>query len=112
MNEPMTTDQHAPAAAAIEPKRPLVALAERAAGNLSINILLLAIVLAGLPLAVWLDLRSLSENSLRSQVDSLASVIGNFRNYYSSNVVGRVLGHDGRVAAEANYQEIPGAIPI
>src|SRR5947209_1664351 len=101
MNEATTISQQAPAAA---PRRPLAALAERTAGSLSVNILLLAIVLAGLPLAVWLDLRSLSENSLRSQVDSLAAVIGNFRNYYSSNVVGRVLVHDGRVTAEANYQ--------
>ena len=44
---------------------PLARIAHRLAGNLTISIALLIIVLAGLPLAVWLDLRELSENALR-----------------------------------------------
>ncbi len=38
---------------------PLARVAHRLAGNLTISIALLIIVLAGLPLAVWLDLREL-----------------------------------------------------
>ncbi|HEY7247583.1 MAG TPA: adenylate/guanylate cyclase domain-containing protein [Xanthobacteraceae bacterium] len=77
-----------------------------------ISIVLLAIVLAGLPLAVWLDLRALSESALRRQADALALVIDQFRDYYTFNVVGRVLSHPGGTVAVPNYQDVPGAIPI
>jgi class 3 adenylate cyclase len=111
MTDHLQTPQADPA---IEPEQPSLAsrIKQRLAGNLSVNIGLLAIVLAGLPLAVWLDLRTLSENSLRSQVDGLATVIGSFRNYYSSNVVERVMSNHGQTIPAANFLEIPGAIPI
>lgn len=80
--------------------------------SLALMTALILAILAGLPLAVWLDLRSLSEHSLRSQADELGSAINNFRNYYSSNVVGRVLGAAGPTKVVNNYHEIPGAIPI
>ncbi len=102
----------APAAAAEPPQGLLARIKEWLAGSLSASIVLLVIVLAGLPLAVWLDLRQLSERALLSQVDSLAVVIGNFRNYYADNVVARVLSNHGETVAAANYQDIPGAIPI
>ena len=84
----------------------------RFAGSLTASAVMLVLVLAGLPLAVWLDLRALSENALRSQVDGLATVIGAFRSYYTNNVVERVLAHHGQTVAAANYHEVPGAIPI
>ena len=102
----------APAAAAEPPQGLLARIKEWLAGSLSASIVLLVIVLAGLPLVVWLDLRQLSERALLSQVDSLAVVIGNFRNYYADNVVARVLSNHGETVAAANYQDIPGAIPI
>jgi class 3 adenylate cyclase len=70
-------------------------------------------LLAGLPIAVWLDLRSLSENALHTQASDLNSIISSVRGYYASNVVGRVLAAHG-VATQVvhNYQDIPGAIPI
>jgi adenylate cyclase len=84
----------------------------RLANSLVASIVLLVIVLAGLPLAVWLDLQEISENALRSQVDGLAVVIDNFRDYYANNVVARVLSHPEGTAVVANYEAIPGAIPI
>lgn len=80
--------------------------------SVSANLVLLAIVLVGLPFSVWLDLRHLSDNALRTQVDSLAVVVGNFRNYYSDNIVDRVLANPHGSAVIANYQDVPGAIPI
>src|SRR3954454_14104582 len=82
---------------------------ETLAGNLSASVILILIVLVGLPVAVWLDLRHLSENALRSQADGLAAVIGTVRTYYANNVVGRVLAHGGETQVVGNYQDVPGA---
>jgi hypothetical protein len=87
-------------------------IAQRLAGNLTLNIVLLSIVLVGLPVAVWLDLRELSESALRRQAQALSVVIDRFREYYANNVVERVLAHPGGTVAVANYQDVPGAIPI
>jgi len=59
-------------------------------------ILLVLVMLAGLPVAVWLDLRNLSESSLLRQAKDLNSVVSSVRSYYASNVVGRVLASPAR----------------
>jgi adenylate cyclase len=73
---------------------------------------LIVLLLAGLPLAVWLDLTNLAETSLHRQAVDLNSVISSVRGYYASNVVGRILAADGRTQVAHNYENIPGAIPI
>jgi adenylate cyclase len=76
---------------------------QRAIGPL----LMVAVVLGllGLPLAVWLDLRGLSERLLRLQATETG--------FYASDVVGRVLRAHGQVGtAAADYERVPGAIPI
>src|SRR4029077_10310459 len=70
------------------------------------------VMLAGLPLAVWLDLRNLTETSLLRQARDLNSVVSSVRAYYASNVVGRVLASPGATQVAHNYESIPGAIPI
>jgi adenylate cyclase len=75
-------------------------------------ILSVAVMLAGLPAAVWLDLRDISENALRLQANDLNSVISSVRAYYAANVVGRVLQHPERTEVVHNYRDIAGAIPI
>jgi class 3 adenylate cyclase len=74
--------------------------------------LLVLVMLIGLPLAVWLDLRNLTETALRRQAADLNSVITSMRTFYASNVVGRVLAHPGATQVTHNYESIPGAIPI
>ena len=74
--------------------------------------LLVIALLAGLPIAVWLDLRNLSDAALHRQAADLNSVITSMRGYYASNVVGRVLASPGSTQITHNYQSIPGAIPI
>ena len=77
-------------------------------------VLLVVLLLVGLPIAVWLDLRGLADSNLRRQASDLNSIITSVRGYYASNVVGRVLaappGTTTRVVH--NYQDFPGAIPI
>jgi adenylate cyclase len=75
-------------------------------------IALVLLLMAGLPVAVWLDLRNLSESLLRRQATDLNAIIGGFRAYYASNVVGRILAAPDHTQVAANYAEIPGAIPI
>jgi hypothetical protein len=74
---------------------------------------LVAILLGGLPIAVWLDLRNLSEELLHRQASDMNSLITSVRASYAKDVVGRVLASPG-VATQVihNYQDVPGAIPI
>ncbi len=68
--------------------------------------------LLGLPLAVWLDLRGLSERLLKDQAAEIGKVIDEMRSFYASDVVGRVLQATGPVTATHNYLDVSGAIPI
>jgi adenylate cyclase len=71
------------------------------------------LLLIGLPLAVWLDLRNLAEHSLLLQANNLNSVITSVRSYYANNVVARVLSSPGGgTKVVHNYLDVPGAIPI
>jgi adenylate cyclase len=70
------------------------------------------LVLAGLPVAVWLDLRNLAERSLTLQASDLNSVITSVRSYYASNIVARVLSGPAATQVVHNYASVPGAIPI
>ena len=74
--------------------------------------LLVTLLLAALPIAVWLDLKNLAEVALRRQAADLNSVVASLRAYYAANVGGRILAHPGSTQVVHNYEEIPGAIPI
>lgn len=75
-------------------------------------VVLVLVLLAGLPLAAWLDISALSRDILGRQAEDLSSVITSIRGYYATNVVARVLAAPGETKAVHNYKEIPGAIPI
>ena len=87
-----------------------VARQQRAMGPFLVLAVLLG--LSGLPLAVWLDLRNLSERLLRLQASETGRIVDAMRGFYASDVVGRVLKADGRVTASHAYKNVPGAIPI
>lgn len=73
-------------------------------------IVLLALIL--LPVAVWLDLRHLSNSALSQQASDLNAMISEIRSYYSRNVIARILANHGKSTPAQNYQEIDGGIPI
>jgi class 3 adenylate cyclase len=77
-----------------------------------ILVLLVLMLLAGLPLAVFLDLRNLSDRALTLQAGDLNSLITSIREYYAANIVSRVLSTSGHSEVVHNYHEVPGAIPI
>ena len=92
----------------------MTAPADNSAGTRSwVLALLVAALLCGLPLAVWLDLQSLAAKSLRTQASDLNSLVSSVRGYYASNVVGRILAaHGAATQVVHNYKDVPGAIPI
>ena len=76
-------------------------------------IILVVLMLIGLPIAVWFDLRNLADSNLRQQASDLNSIITSMRSYYANNVVKRILAApEGKTKVAHNYQELPGAIPI
>jgi class 3 adenylate cyclase len=89
--------------------KPKPAKPERAYGPLVIA--LVVVLLAGLPFAAWLDMRSLSENILRRQADEIGRIINDMRNFYATDVIGRVLAQHEAVPT-SNYRNVPGGIPI
>src|SRR3569832_1634571 len=102
--EPMISRDRIPA-----PRRPLVDARTRGV----VLAAWVALLVLGLPLAVWLDLRSVTQASLRRQASDLNAVINGVRGFYGSNVGGRVLAAPG-VATQVthNYESVRGAIPI
>ncbi len=74
--------------------------------------LIVVLALTLLPVAVWLDLRNLSNVSLTGQATDLNAMISEIRSYYSRNVVGRIMANHGKSTPAHNYQEIDGGIPI
>ncbi len=74
--------------------------------------LLVAMVLIGLPLATWLDLRDITSASLSGQATNLSTVITGIRSFYATNIVDRVLAANGHAFVTAHYLEHPGGIPI
>jgi adenylate cyclase len=85
-------------------------LNERSGGKLLI--LLVVVLLAGLPLSVWLDLRHLSSTDLSRQANDLNTAITDIRDFYASDVVGHVLSSPTHTVVTPNFQTVPGAIPI
>ena len=77
-----------------------------------VPVLLVALLLIGLPVAVWLDFRNLADANLRRQASDLNSIISSIRAYYATNVVNRVLASPGTTKAVHDYEDLPGAIPI
>jgi len=73
---------------------------------------LVGLLLLGLPLAVWLDLRNLTDAALQRQANDLNSLVTSVRNFYASNVVARVLAAPDKTQVSHMYATIPGAIPI
>ena len=88
----------------------MTGLGHAAKGHLFV--FLIALLLVGLPIAVWLDLSDLVEANLRRQASDVNSIISSVRHYYANNVVGRILASPGTTKVVHNYKDYPGAIPI
>jgi class 3 adenylate cyclase len=74
--------------------------------------LIVFLALTLLPVAVWLDLRSLSNETLTRQATDLNAMISEIRSYYSRNVVARIVANHGQSTPAQNYEEVDGGVPI
>lgn len=74
--------------------------------------LLVAIFIAGLPVATWLDLKDLSTRTLDLQARAINSMVSDIRAFYSTSIVSRILANRGRTKVTPFYHRVPGAIPI
>ena len=75
-------------------------------------LLLVVLGLVLLPVAVWLDLRNLSNAALQRQASDLNSMISEIRAYYSTNVIARIVENKGLASPVHNYTEVKGGVPI
>ncbi len=74
--------------------------------------ILVMLALVMLPVAVWLDLRRISDQSLSQRALNLDAIISEIRGYYSKNVIGRVQANQGKAQPSNNYHRVSGGIPI
>lgn len=78
-------------------------------------LLLIAVILGVvvLPVAVWLDLRNLSERLIRLQASETSRIIDDMRGFYASAVVSKILAaKGGPISATHNFRTTPGGVPI
>jgi class 3 adenylate cyclase len=114
----VVADEPASSPAAISPSDGAARLGESAPltgaqrYRTAILVVLVLLLLAGLPVAVWLDLRQVSESLLNRQAADVNAIISGFRGYYAGHVVGRILASPGHTQVIPNYDDVPGAIPI
>jgi serine phosphatase RsbU (regulator of sigma subunit) len=78
----------------------------------AVFLLLVLIGLGMLPVAVWLDLRAISDSSLQSQALDLDQTIAKIRTYYAQNIIARVQDAPDGVTPTHEYHDTPGGIPI
>lgn len=79
----------------------------------TILVVLVIVLLAGLPVAVWLDLRTISTTALRRQATDLNEAVTGIRSFYSDAVVGHVLAAPAaHTIVTSRFESVPGAIPI
>ncbi|MDB5792877.1 MAG: rpfC [Massilia sp.] len=77
------------------------------------TVAILLFLLAGLPIAAWLDMKGITEVALQRQATDLNAIMNGIRGYYGKDVVGRILSQQGEsIKVLHNYLEVPGAIPI
>jgi class 3 adenylate cyclase len=88
----------------------LDSLNERSGGTLLI--VLVVVLLVGLPISVWLDLRHISATSLSRQAADLNIAISGIRDFYAGDVVGHVISSPRATVVTPDFETIPGAIPI
>src|SRR5919199_3204170 len=96
----------------MRPRRSRAGTGDRGTAGTVVAVLLLLVVVGGLPLALWLDLRDMVDRELGSQAREVGGIIDQVRDYYARNIVGRVQAGPAPTHVVHDYAEVPGAIPI
>jgi hypothetical protein len=72
---------------------------------------IVALVAIGMPVAIYLDLRSVTDDMLRKQVNETGTVFQTFHAYYSRNVASR-MAESKKVPVTDNFRNVESAIPL
>ncbi len=72
----------------------------------------LVVLLLGLPMALFFDLRAISADFLQTQSRAFDRVITSIRDYYANTIVASVQQNPHDVVVTAHFKGHPGAIPI
>jgi class 3 adenylate cyclase len=82
--------------------------------NVRVLLVLVALLLIGLPVAVWLDLRNVTQHALLVQANDFDSIITGIRSYYADDIVRSVLDAPPgtKTMVTHDFEMHPGAIPI
>ena len=70
------------------------------------------LALLAFPLAVLLTFQRTDDSEMRKHTDEISSAITRLRQYYASEVVGRIQNSNGHTVISEAYKDIDGAIPI
>lgn len=73
---------------------------------------LLFTLVMGLPAAVWLDMRSLTDEALLTESNNVSEIIDNVRNFYANDIIGRIKPGEGEVIFSHDFRNEHQAIPI
>jgi class 3 adenylate cyclase len=76
-----------------------------------IVIALVVMLLVGLPIAAWIDLRALSERVLHQQVSDMSRIVDEMRDLYAREVVGRVMDSNAAIPTH-QFRTTENGIPI
>jgi len=98
--------------AASDPLAPAAGPAHRPRTGVLGATLGIVLLIVGLPVAAYIDLKGQTERSLVAQAEELGTVIRTFRTYYSTNVVGRLGTGPEATKAVHNFHDLPGTIPV
>ncbi|MEP1930629.1 MAG: SpoIIE family protein phosphatase [Hoeflea sp.] len=74
--------------------------------------ILLSILLLGLPIAVWLDLRELTDEALTTENTTVGEIIDAVRSFYANEILGRIEPGGGDVQFTHEFRDVHHAIPI
>ncbi len=80
--------------------------------SLNLPVILFVTSLTGLPFVSYYSLNEMQKEYALTNAQTFTKTIAGIRDYYATNVVKKVLDHPNGVTVRADYEGIPGAIPI
>lgn len=73
---------------------------------------LLVTLVMGLPIAVWLDMRSLTDEALLTESNNVSEFIDNVRSFYADEIIERIKPDQGEVKFSHDFRNEHQSIPI
>jgi serine phosphatase RsbU (regulator of sigma subunit) len=85
---------------------------DRKSNPASFLAVLFSILLLGLPVVTWLDLKTLTDDALMRENSSVGEIIDDVRSFYAVDILGRIQPGAGDVKFTHEFRKLDHAIPI